>query len=124
MGIEIGAQLDALWRSLFLGDETADRSQTLRECTHDEVYLVGQTEVVAYTTTLLAEYAKTMSLVYHDRAVVLMLEFNDFRQVSQIALHREHTVNNDEFDSLLRELREHALQIFHIVVLVVELGSE
>ena len=80
--------------------------------------------MVAYTTTLLAEYAKTMSLVYHDRAVVLMLELNDFRQVSQIALHREHTVNNDELDSLLRELREHALQIFHIVVLVVELGSE
>ena len=76
--------------------------------------------MVADTTTLLAEYAKTMSLVYHDRAVVLMLELNDFRQVSQ----REHTVNNDELDSLLRELREHALQIFHIVVLVVKLGSE
>ena len=105
-------------------DETTDRSQTLRECTHDQVNLVSKSEVVANTTSLLTEYADTMSLVNHDRAVVLVLELNDSRQVSQVALHREHAINHNQLNSLLRQLLKHALQVGHIVVLVVQLTGE
>lgn len=80
--------------------------------------------MIADTTSLLTKHAKAMSLIYHDRAVVLMLQLYDLWQVSQIALHREHAIHNDELDCILRKLTEHALQIFHIIVFVVKLGSE
>ena len=68
-------------------DETTDRSQALRESTHDKVYLVGKSEMIANTTSLTTEYTDAMSLVDHDRAIVFMLKLYDFRKLSQVALH-------------------------------------
>ena len=65
-----------------------------------------------------------MSLVDHDRAVVLVLELNDCWQISQVALHREHTVDDNELDSLLGQLLEHTLEVGHVVMLVVELTGK
>jgi hypothetical protein len=53
-----------------------------------------------------------------------MLKLDDFRQLGKVALHREHAIDNDELDSLMRQTLEHALEVFHVVVLVVELLSE
>ena len=105
-------------------DETTDRSQRLRECTHDEVDLVGKSEVIANTTALLTKYTDTMSLVDHDRAVVLVLELNDSWQISQVALHREHAIDHDQLDSILWQLLQYALQVGHVVVLVVQLTGK
>ena len=106
------------------GNEAANRSKALRECTHDEVYLVGQTEVVADSASLLAEYAKAVCLVYHERTVVFMLEFNDFGQLGQITFHREDAIDYDELDGLFGQFLKHALQVFHVIVLVVELSGK
>ena len=72
---------------LIASDEATDRSHRLRECTHDKVDLIGKSEVVANTTTLLAKHTDTVSLVYHNRAVVLMLQLYNSRQVSKVTLH-------------------------------------
>ena len=53
-----------------------------------------------------------------------MLKLDDFRQLGKVALHREHAIDNDELDGLMRQTLEHALEVFHVVVLVVELLSE
>ena len=65
-----------------------------------------------------------MSLIYHDGAIVLVLQFNDLRQLGQVALHGEYTINDDQLDGLVRQLGQHALQVFHVVVLVVELRGK
>lgn len=48
---------------------------------------IGKSEVVANTTTLLAKHTETVSLVYHNRAIVLMLQFYNSRQISKVTLH-------------------------------------
>ena len=53
-----------------------------------------------------------------------MLEFNDFGQLGQITFHREDAIDNDELDGLLGQFLKHALQVFHVVVLVVELSGK
>ena len=53
-----------------------------------------------------------------------MLQFYNLRQIGEVALHREHTVDNNQLDSLLRKVLEYTLKVFHIVVLVVQLCSE
>ena len=77
--------------------------------------------MVAHTSTLTAEDTDAMGLVDHDRAVVLMLQFYDFGQFTEVALHREDTVDDDEFDGFLWQFLEHTLKVLHVVVLVVEL---
>ena len=80
--------------------------------------------MIAHAPTLFAEDADTVGLVDHDGTVVLVLQFNDLRQLGQVAFHREDTIDHDELDGLVRQLLQHALQIGHIVVLIVQLTSE
>ena len=77
--------------------------------------------MIADTTTLTSEHTDTMSLIDHDRAVVLVLQLYDGWQICKIALHREHTIHHDELDGLIRQLLQHTLQILHVVVLIMEL---
>ncbi len=80
--------------------------------------------MVAHATAMVAKDANAMSLVNHDRAVILVLELNNLRQIGEVALHREHAVDNDELHSLLWQTLEQVLKVFHVVVLIVELTGE
>ena len=80
--------------------------------------------MIANTTSLTTEYTDAMSLVDHDRAIVLVLELYDLRKLSQVALHREYTINNDELNGIVRKILENTLEVFHIVVLIVKLCSK
>ena len=80
--------------------------------------------MVANTSTLLTKDTNTVGFVNHNRAVVLMLQLNNLRQFGQVALHREYAIDNNQLDSLVRQLLQHALQISHIVVLIVQLTSK
>ena len=91
-------------------NETTDRGQRLRERSHDEIYLVSQSEMVANAPTLFAKDANTMGLIDHDGAVVLMLQFDDGRQVAEVAFHREYAVYNDEFHWFRIALLQYFLQ--------------
>ena len=53
-----------------------------------------------------------------------MLQFNNLWKIGKIAFHREDTVNNNQFNSILWQSLQHTLQVFHIIVLVVELTSK
>ena len=77
--------------------------------------------MVADTAALLAEYAKSVGLVYHYYDIlVLLLEGNDFRELCKVSFHREDTVYNDEFNGIIRKFAERTLQVYHIIVLVME----
>ncbi len=77
--------------------------------------------MVANSPALFSEDSNSVSLVHHNGAVILMLEFNYFWQLSQVTFHREYTINDDKFYGIIGQLLQHALQVFHIVVLVVQL---
>ena len=77
--------------------------------------------MVAHAPTLFTEDTDTVGLIDHDRAIVLMLQFDDFWQFGKVALHREDAIDHDEFDGFLRQFLEHTLEILHVVVLVVQL---
>ena len=95
-----------------------------RKFTHDEVYLVGQSEMIAYAPTLTAEDTDAMGLVDHDRAVVLVFQLNNLGQLCKVALHGEDTVDDNELDSFIWQLLQHTLQVFHVIVLVVQLAGK
>ena len=49
-----------------------------------------------------------------------MLELDDLRELAQVAFHREDAVHDDELDGVLGAAAEAALQVLHVVVLVVQ----
>ena len=78
-------------------DKTTNRCETLRESTHDKVHIVGESEVVANTTTLSTEDTDTVSLIHHYSGAILLFEFNDFGQIAKVTFHRENAIHDDEF---------------------------
>ena len=102
-------------------DESADGSEGLGEGAHDDVHLVREVEVVADAPALFAEDTDAVGLIHHDHdVVVLVLEFHDRRELAQVAFHGEDAVHDDEFDGVPGAAAEAALQVLHVVVLVVE----
>ena len=73
---------------------------------------------------MITEHTDTMSLVHHDRAVVLMLQFYNLGEFAEVTFHREHAIHHNQLNSFLRQLLEHTLQIVHIVVLVMQLTGK
>ena len=62
-----------------------------------------------------------MGLIDHDScAGVLLLQCDDLGQLAQVALHREHAIDNDEFHDILGTTLQQSLQLCHIVVLVLQ----
>lgn len=58
--------------------------------------------MIANTTSLTTEYADTMSLVNHHRTIVLVFQFDDFRQFSQVTFHGEYTIHYDKLNGFVR----------------------
>ena len=77
--------------------------------------------MITNTTALLTEYANTMSFVNHHRAVVLMLQLDNLWKLGQITLHGEHTIDDNQFNGLMGQLLKHALEVVHVVVLIMQL---
>ncbi len=80
--------------------------------------------MVTNTTTLLAKHTQTMSLVDHDGCVVFLLQLYNLRKGSQVAFHREHAVNDDELNLVGIATLQYALQVGHVVMLIMQLGCE
>ena len=104
--------------------ESTHRCQRLAEGAHDEVNLLGETEMVANTAAIATEDSHAVSLVNHNGGVVLMLELDYLGQLGKVTLHGEDTVNNYELDSLGLTLLQLLLEVIHIVVLILEIGAQ
>ena len=72
---------------LATSDEATERGEALTEGTHKEIDLIGQTEVVTRTATVVTEYAEAVSFVDHHRGVVLLRQTHDLGEVAQVTLH-------------------------------------
>ena len=105
---------------LATSDEATERGEALTEGTHKEVDLIGQTEVVTRTATVVTEYAEAVSFVDHHRGVVLLRQTHDLGEIAQVTLHAEDTVDDDELDAIGVALLEATLESFHIIMLVAE----
>ncbi len=62
-----------------------------------------------------------MSLIHHDGGIVFLLESHNLWQLGQIALHGEHTIDDNQFNGLMGQLLKHALEVVHVVVLIMQL---
>ena len=67
------------------------------------------------------EDTHAVGFVHHHRRTVLLFETNDFGERCQVAFHREHTVNDDEFHRIGFAFLQFVLQVGHVVVLVAQL---
>ena len=105
-------------------DKTANRGERLTERAHNEVYLRGQSEVVAYTAPVFAEHAEAMRFVYHNSSIVLMLQTHDFGQIGKVAFHGKDAVYNNQFHGLRSTFLQLAFKVFHIIVLVFQARGE
>ena len=79
------------------GNEPSQGGERLAECTHDEIYLIGESVVVAHSTTILPQYPKAMRLVHHYGGIVALCKFYNLREVTYIPFHRKHTIHDDKF---------------------------
>ena len=77
--------------------------------------------MITDTASMIAEYAQTMGLVNHDRAVVLVLQFHNLGELGQVAFHGEYTINNYQLYGIIRQPLENLLQILHVIVLKLQL---
>ena len=109
---------------LVTSNESTDRSKRLRECTHDKVNLVSKSEVVTNTSSVITKNTERVSLVNHDRTIVLLLQLYYLWQLSQIAFHREYSINDNQLYSFIRKLLQEGLKVLHIIVLILKLFCE
>ena len=106
------------------GDKTAKRCNRLGESTHDKVYLVAESEMVAHTASTFSKDADTVSLINHDAGVILVCQVHNVGKLAHVALHRENAVGNDELYTIGLTLLELSLKRSHVVVLVLERVGE
>src|SRR5574344_1987978 len=76
-------------------NESTNTSKRLTECSHDEIYLIGNTEIIANASAFSSKDTQTMSFINHDRSIILMFKTYNFGKISQVAFHREHPINDD-----------------------------
>ena len=62
------------------------------------------------------KFINNMGFIHHDGSIVLLLQFNDLGQFTQITFHAEDTIHNNEFYAIRFALLELFLQVFHIVM--------
>ena len=80
--------------------------------------------MVTYTTSLLTKHTQSVCLVHHDGCVVLVLQSYYLGQVAQVAFHGEYAIHNYQFHFIGLATLQYALQIGHVIVLIVKLGGE
>jgi len=102
-------------------NEATDGSEALGESSHDEVNFIRKAEVVADASALLAEHADAVRFVNHDSCIVFLLQLDNLGQLAEVAFHAEHTIYDNQLDTLGLTLLELLLEVLHVVVLELEL---
>ena len=105
-------------------NESSYRRKALTESTHNKVYLIGKSEMVADASPLLSEHTESVSLIDHYSRVVLVFKTNYFGKIGKVAFHRENTIHHDQFDSIRLAFLEFFFQIGHIVMFVLQLSRK
>ena len=80
--------------------------------------------MVADTSSLTSEHAKSVGFVHHNSCVVFFLQFNDGGKITKVALHAEDTVHDNQFNAVGLALLELLFKVFHVIVLEFQLGGK
>ena len=92
----------------------AQTCQRFRECAHDQVDFVFQTEIARRAATAFTDYAQTMRVVDHHARAVFPRERYDFRQLCDVAAHAEYAVGYDQAARRFRHLFQLNFQLLHV----------
>ena len=68
------------------------------------------------STTGLPNKPGGMTFINHHHGVVLFGQGHDFIELRDVAIHRKHTIGNNQAESLRLSFLEPGLKLFHIVV--------
>ena len=61
-----------------------------------------------------------MCFVHHHSGVVLLFQCNDFREFGKVTFHGEEAIDDNQFQGLSIASHELMLEVFHVVVFVME----
>src|SRR5215218_9631805 len=115
-------ELDHLGRA---GHEPAAARQRLRERAQAQVGALLDAEQLRRARTARAQHPGGVRLVDHEPRAIALAQVADRRQRRDVALHREHAVDDDEDPAAVaRGFLERALELVHAVVPVrAQLGA-
>ena len=69
-------------RRLAPSDEATDRGKALTERPHDQIYILGESEVIADATAVVTEDTAAMGFIDHDLSSVLLRQADDLGEVT------------------------------------------
>ena len=99
------------------GDVPAGSStECFAECAGDDVDAVAYAEQLRCAAAARADEADRVRVVDHDEGVVAIGECADLVERGEIAVHREHTVGDDEAVAGIACLDEPGLELGHVAV--------
>src|SRR5699024_6323940 len=104
--------------------KTTDGSQLLTECTHNHVYIFGNSEKLAHTTAVFSVYSQTVSILLVNARIVYLLQSHTFGQIGQVTFHGKYSIHNNQLYSIRFAFLEFFFQSLHIVMLVLQLSGK
>ncbi len=100
---------------LLAGGESADRAaEALAQRAGEDLDLAAQVELLGGAAARLADHAGRVRLVDHHHGIVLRSEGVDLIERSDVAVHREHAVGDDQAVTLCLCGLQAVLQLFHV----------
>src|SRR5208337_102073 len=107
--------LDILHDILVAGNKTSDGSERLAVSAHNKIHIFFHAEVFYSPASGLPENSDSVSVIHHDTGAVFTCYPHYFRQVCNISLHAEHSVNNKHLTPSVI-VGKYSIEIRHIVV--------
>ena len=102
---------------LATGGESAHSStESLAQGTGQDVHLATAVELFGNTATRLAYNTGRVAFVHHNQGIVFFSQRQNLVQRSHIAVHREHTVGNDDAETLSLSFFQAVFQFGHVAV--------
>src|SRR5262245_23389652 len=98
-------------------NKTSQAREGLAEGSHNEVNLVGQSEVTRSAGTMFTQNANRMRVVHHYGRVVLPGYPAQFWKLDNVAFHAKNAIHDDELTGGGIDALETILQCVHIAVI-------
>src|SRR5439155_16354892 len=98
-------------------DVPAQNADSLRQRSHLQVDPAIEAEMIDRTAAILAQHATGVGVVDHDQGAETLGPFHDAGQGSDVAVHAEDAIGDDQLHALVTMSFEMALEVVQIAVL-------
>ena len=106
-------KLDHLIRT---GDESTHRAEGLGKCSHDNLDIIIDPEMMSHTSSMRPNYSKRMGLVDIHNGSIFLGSFHHRRKISHVTRHAKNAIHDDKTAGFLRDALEAIAEGFHGVM--------